>query len=196
VRFGKSAPLIFIGHLDFLRVFQKTIRRSGLPAAFSQGFNPHLLVSFALPLPVGMASTNDVADIVLAQEAPQIYRLLQAAAPQGLDFSPQITQTDNKCASIIAMADYTFEYPHALPPTDVLSREHIVIEKKTKKGMKQIDIRPNIFDIQTRGNTLHMRLSAGSAQFLSPFSAAGLVTDTQPISTTRTALFDATGTPL
>ncbi|MCL2456261.1 MAG: TIGR03936 family radical SAM-associated protein, partial [Defluviitaleaceae bacterium] len=69
LKFSKTKTLRFIGHLDFLRVFQQTIRRAGLPAAFSQGFNPHLMISFALPLPLGMESLNDYADITLESEA-------------------------------------------------------------------------------------------------------------------------------
>jgi len=52
LRFSKTGTLCYLGHLDFLKVFTQAIRRSGLPIAYSQGFNPHQIISFALPLPL------------------------------------------------------------------------------------------------------------------------------------------------
>ncbi|MBR6754287.1 MAG: TIGR03936 family radical SAM-associated protein, partial [Clostridia bacterium] len=54
VIFEKSERLRHIGHLDLMRAMQRALRRSGLPIAFSQGFNPHVLLNFAAPLSVGM----------------------------------------------------------------------------------------------------------------------------------------------
>ena len=53
----------FIGHLDVMRYFQKAIRRSGLDIAYSQGFNPHQLISFAAPLGVGLTSDGEYMDM-------------------------------------------------------------------------------------------------------------------------------------
>ena len=53
IKFSKEGPVKFVGHLDTMRYFQKAIRRANLPVAFSGGFSPHMIMSFAAPLGVG-----------------------------------------------------------------------------------------------------------------------------------------------
>ncbi len=66
VRFEKTGPIRFVGHLDFMRTFQKILKKSGLHALYTAGFNPHILLSFADPLGVGEESTCEYADIEFA----------------------------------------------------------------------------------------------------------------------------------
>ena len=63
IKFSKNGPLKFIGHLDVMRYFQKAIRRSSIPIAYSEGFNPHQIMSFASPLSVGHTSQGEYMDI-------------------------------------------------------------------------------------------------------------------------------------
>ncbi len=63
MRFTKTGSLKFIGHLDCMRFFQKAIRRAKLDVAYSQGFNPHQIMSFASPLSVGLTSDGEYIDI-------------------------------------------------------------------------------------------------------------------------------------
>ena len=62
VKFGKEGALRFIGHLDVLRTFQKIFRRADIPMAYSQGFSPHPIMSFALPLGLGLSSEGEYLD--------------------------------------------------------------------------------------------------------------------------------------
>ena len=55
IRFGKQPRLRFISHLDLQRFFQRALNRTGLPVAYSQGFNPHPLMSFGSALALGLA---------------------------------------------------------------------------------------------------------------------------------------------
>jgi len=66
IRFSKYGPLRFIGHLDVMRYFQKAIRRCGIPIAYSEGFSPHQIMSFAAPLSVGHTSEGEYMDIEVA----------------------------------------------------------------------------------------------------------------------------------
>jgi radical SAM-linked protein len=199
VCFAKGGKLRFIGHLDFLRAFQAAIRRAALPAAFSQGFNPHLLLSFALPLPVGMESARDYADLVLTEEVipTEIVARLTAADLPGLAVHAA-RPVDTKAAGIVAAADYTFTYQEPLPAAveGLLARSEIFVEKRTKKGLRQVDIRPDIFALKCEGANLHMHLSAGSARFVNPFAVASLVTEKEPEATVRAEMYDAEGRPL
>ena len=70
IRFSKTGPIRFAGHLDFQRTFQKAVKKSGLPAVYTSGFNPHMLMSFAAPLGVGEETTGDYADIEFAFRDP------------------------------------------------------------------------------------------------------------------------------
>ena len=63
IKFTKSGVMVFIGHLDMMRFFQKAMRRAEIDIAYSQGFNPHQIMSFALPLGVGVYSDGEYLDI-------------------------------------------------------------------------------------------------------------------------------------
>ena len=63
IKFSKKGPLRFIGHLDIMRYFQKAIRRSDIDIAYSTGFSPHQIMSFAAPLGVGVESEGEYFDI-------------------------------------------------------------------------------------------------------------------------------------
>ena len=65
IYFTKEGTARFIGHLDLQRVFQQSINRAKLPVAYSEGFNPHQLLSFAVPLPLGMAGKEEIAEIYM-----------------------------------------------------------------------------------------------------------------------------------
>ena len=69
IKFEKRGSLRFIGHLDLMRYFQKANRRADLPIAYSEGFSPHQIMSFAAPLSMGVESTAEYADFKLTDEA-------------------------------------------------------------------------------------------------------------------------------
>ena len=65
IRFTKTGSMQYIGHLDLMRYFQKLFRRCGFDVAYSQGFNPHQLMSFASPLGLGVTTIADYLDVTL-----------------------------------------------------------------------------------------------------------------------------------
>ena len=71
IRFAKKGNIRFIGHLDMLRYFQKAIRRAKLPIKYSEGFHPHQILSFAMPLGVGVESEGDYLDLELLDQEVQ-----------------------------------------------------------------------------------------------------------------------------
>ena len=200
--FSKSGALRYIGHLDFLKVFQQTIRRAGLPVAYSQGFNPHMQMSFALPLPLGMTSHKDYADLTLLSDIPEnIASKLNSHAPEGLNIQTIWETQGPGAAAIVTAADYCL--PIANPEIDsILSQQSIIVPKKTKSGIKDTDIRPDILNIwELEGATVEdsgekkplviMRLSAGSARFINPLLVAGLLLkhDAESTAITRVDLY-------
>ena len=110
MRFEKRDALRFISHHDLMRVFELALRRSGLRVAHTQGFNPHPKVSFALALPLGVESLDEIVDIDFEYEAdapspesivsqlgvvmPPGLRLLSAEIATG---RPRVTAVEYEC---------------------------------------------------------------------------------------------------
>ena len=230
LRFSKTGPLRFIGHLNFLKVFQQTIRRAGLPVAYSQGFNPHMQLSFALPLPLGMTSNSDYADLTLEREMPgeELVSRFNTQAPGGLHLIDAWETIGPGAAALVTVADYYFsmEMPESVN-TDMiaiinkaeeivqplLNQKSIIIPKKTKSGINNTDIRPDIFGIYAGAGqysqpdetgksyiyspcqaSIRMFLAAGSGRFLNPLIVAKLILghDIDTSSITRHELYHYT----
>ena len=86
IKFTKEGPMKFVGHLDTMRYFQKAIRRAELPIAFSGGYSPHMIMSFAAPLGVGVTSTGEYFDMELsvALSTDEICQRLNAQMVEGV----------------------------------------------------------------------------------------------------------------
>ena len=187
LQFSKTGPLTFIGHLDFLRVFQQMIRRSGLPIAYSQGFNPHQVLSFALPLPLGMESIKDYADITLTTEMPlgEIEAALNAHAPVGLVVKKAYVQTGKPAAAAATIGEYHVQTDMAVDvleakTAEILAAKELIVSKKTKSGVKDADIRPDILDIKLEDEVVKLILSAGSGKFLNPLLVCKIMLEEPP----------------
>jgi len=183
--FSKSGPLRFIGHLDLQRVFQRAVRRAEIPVAYSQGFNPHMLLSFALPLPLGMESSNDYADLIFDREVPfdWVAGKINECAPEGLHIK-KVYPAVGKAAAQVVAADYGLKIVEPVGEEiirDVLARGSIVIAKKTKKGVMDTDIRRDILSLEYFDyGYVQMRLSAGSERFLHPVAVGSLLLGEAP----------------
>jgi len=86
IRFSKTAPLRFIGHLDLHRAWERTLRRAGAPLAYSEGYNPRPRLNLGLALPLGCTSQGDLLDVMLetSWESEALCQALRTAAPPGL----------------------------------------------------------------------------------------------------------------
>ena len=174
IQFSKSGPLIYVGHLDLQRIFQQTIRRAKIPVVYSQGFNPHVLLSFALPLPLGMESVNDYADIVMKDQKDIVYAL-NLNAPDGLTIKKAYQTEGHKSAALTVAASYRFKADIPLSKAKesvaaLMENKTIFVSKKTKSGIKDTDIRPDILDLKAQEDGIYMQLAAGSARFLNPLT--------------------------
>ena len=72
IKFRKYGALKFIGHLDVMRFFQKLMRRADIPIAFTGGYSPHMIMSFASPLGIGLTSDGEYLDIELARPVDSV----------------------------------------------------------------------------------------------------------------------------
>ena len=89
IKFTKTGAMKFVGHLDTMRYFQKAIRRAELPVAFSGGYSPHMIMSFAAPLGVGTTSMGEYFDMELTEKVPtaEIEDRLNAVMVEGITIS-------------------------------------------------------------------------------------------------------------
>ena len=181
IRFSKYGAMKFIGHLDIMRYFQKAMRRADIDIAFTEGFSPHMIMSFALPLGVGVTSSGEYLDIEIVSPVPsrEAVKRLNSVMVDGMEVLSfrQIEEGKGaKAMSLVAAADYTVSFREGKEPPcgwqerldAFLLQEKIPILKKTKKSEKETDIKPLICECHTEGEQVHMTLAAGSAANLKP----------------------------
>lgn len=145
----------FIGHLDLMKLFQRTIKKSQIPIAYSRGFNPHQQMSFAIPLSLGYESHGEYMDIELSKEISpdEIKTTLNSTMPEGI-LIKKVRKLDNgekNCAAALTCGIYevTTEKMDLKNTIDYINAsKEIKIEKKTKKGIKEVDIKPYIYDLK------------------------------------------------
>ena len=168
-KYKKTEDLKYIAHLDTLRVFTRAIRRAKLHVSYSQGFNPHALISFVMPLSLGFTSNCEFVDIGFEKTVPNLGVKLDEALPGGFDVIEYYEAEDKP--ALITAAEYSVSFPCPPSADDIhsfFSQETLVVDKKSKRGIKQVDIMPMIFGYNYKDGVLTMRLAAGVEQTLNP----------------------------
>lgn len=176
--FGKRERLRFVSHLDLQRFMHRAFNRTNLPIAFSQGFNPHPVMSFASALAMGWTSEYEILDIKLTRDVAHDDALAQmrAALPPDLPVYDVRLVDDRhpKMMASVAMADYRITLPEngawaivdAIPA--FLAEPSVIAMRKTKSGEKPTDIRPMAVSIEAEGNVLTARLMLTESATLKP----------------------------
>ncbi len=211
IKFKKYGALRFIGHLDVMRYFQKALRQAEIDVAYTSGYSPHQVMSFASPLGVGLCSNGEYMDIRLnslpdtgdrgedrgeSRENTKtpgpceilIERLNAAGAPGLEAVSARFLPEDAKNAmASVAAASYTVRFREGRGPREAgrlkeelaafLSRESICIVKETKKGVREANLRPGIYEFSWDGDAFHMLLNASSGSNIKPGQVIGALFD-------------------
>ena len=181
IKFLKQGSMKFVGHLDMMRYFQKAMRRADVKIRYSEGFSPHQIMSFAAPLGVGITSNGEYLDIEANEDdLKSITDRLNQVMVEGIEvLSCRKLQDSSKNAmSIVCAADYTLEFREGYQPKDLdeffeklldfYAQEQIVITKKTKKGQKEMDLKPLIYQLRRNGEGIFMQVSTGSTDNIKP----------------------------
>lgn len=167
--FEKTGNAIYISHLDLMRLFWRAFQRAQLPLTHSQGFNPRPSVSIALPLSLGVQSCCELLDFELeGQSVPcgEIADRLNAALINGVRVLR--VYEDGRKLKELALLDcmVCMEYDRPLPPdavervTELFGRERLPVEKKSKNGIVEQDIRPMIKAIHVTAEAGELTLRA------------------------------------
>lgn len=181
IKFSKTGPLKFIGHLDVMRYFQKLLRRAQIPVKYSEGFSPHQLLSFSHPLPLGMESLGEYADIELTESIATkdaLKRLSAESVPNiGILSFKELPEKCENAMACVSASRYEISFIGKIPCTDLkksldnlLAKTEIIVFKKTKKSEKYENIRPYIYEITANSdnNKFEILLSSGSVNNVKP----------------------------
>ncbi len=149
--FAKEGRAVYLSHLDLLRTVQRVFLRAGVALRHSQGFHPHPLLSFALPLPLGQSSVCELLDFETEGEfeAESLPGRLNERMPEGLRAISCYAPVRAIRELAFLSCEVEFLYDHGVPAgggeriRTLLTGEKLVIEKRTKhKELAEIDIRP------------------------------------------------------
>lgn len=185
VIFNRGDEVKFISHLDLMKAFERTMRRTGLPVAYSQGFNPHPQMVFGLPLSVGITSEAECADLMFAQDVTPEYVMekLNQELPKGLfikkagiKISKANIMAEISAAQYKVVLEKSTDLSQERLETDInsiLAQNTVIVLKETKNGSKELDIRPMLFDAKITSCDevsfcLTVLLSAGSQANVKP----------------------------
>lgn len=203
--FEKGERIRHIGHLDIQRSVQRGLRRSGLPVAYSQGFNPHILITFASALSTGACGKREIMDVTMAEEvtAEEFLARINRAMPPEMQVSEAraVDQHYPSLMGLVRAAEYdlmirdaeTGKRLTALIP-EFLARDTIPAMRKTKTKLTECDIKPLILSLRGEGNHLYTTLVLTERESCKPQmllealkQQAGIEEDVR-ILVTRTAL--------
>ena len=179
--FSKTGTAKYISHLDLNRCMSRAVHKAKLPLWYTEGFHPHAFLTFALPLSLGAEGLRESMDIKMEEDLcpEEIRDRLNAALPPDIRVL-DVTEPVMKPGQI-AWASYLVE----LEPEEgesgeslaeklqsLLGQTAILVEKRSKSGVKTVDIRPGIqeAEIEPAGECVRLRLilPAGSMENINP----------------------------
>lgn len=160
IKYTKESEIKFLSHLDLMRTIQRVIRRAKLPIEYSKGFNPHMSISIAQPLSVGVYSTGEYLDAVFIEEVDEkkILKALNENTVGGVKFLSVTTvarkegQKNQQAMATIDAAKYIIKFKlkdeSALDMDSLMKLSQWTILKKSKSGEKETDIKPLVKEIR------------------------------------------------
>ncbi|MBQ3195739.1 MAG: DUF2344 domain-containing protein [Clostridia bacterium] len=199
----KKGNARYTSHLDTQRTVTRALVRSGLPLYYSQGYNPHLKLVFALPVSLYQDALYDVFDVDILEKVDPAVAAAQLGAVMPPDMPVLKAAYPVKKFKELAFASYEISIRTALSPEELQSRfaGEVVVEKKSKKKCAFTDISPMIKELSAEGTEdgalIKCTLSASPDNYLNPkYITEFLGEDISFSHTVRTMLFDEDGKPL
>ena len=179
IRFRKVGKLQYISHLDLQRTMQHCIKRSGIPAWYTKGFNPHYKLVFALPLSVGAESECELLDLRIDRDIAdaEILRRFNETVTeelQGLDaWTPTTKFADIAWAKYsVTLSGPVLGDDDAAAAKKLLTTSPLMMIKRSKSGEREVDLVPMIHSVEADGGagelTLSLMLNAAGADYLNP----------------------------
>lgn len=177
MEFSVRGALAYLSHLELMKVFRQSFRRSGLPISFSEGFNPHMKLSFAIAKGVGLESEGELLEIETecSIDIDDFMDRINKVIPAGLKVKSlkEKTKSTKSLSSMLRKSEYLLEFGDKLSKdeykaiiTDKLNKSEILMEVKTKKSIGVKDIKEYIYDWKFIENGVIIQVYAGSEKNL------------------------------
>ncbi len=158
VRYAKRGKMRFASHRDVARVFERGVRRAGLPIAYSAGFTPHPKISYAGGAPTGVASEAEYLSLALTsrQAATQVAERLNAALPDGIDVidvTDDVRTGDRTTFGPLDASTWRVVLPGVKPAAaeqavaDFLTLGEALVERRTDKVVRSLDARGAVVEM-------------------------------------------------
>lgn len=178
VKYSKGEEVKYVGHLDSMRTFVRCIKRTCIPIKYSNGFNPRVQISFALPLGVGVTSDSEYFDLEIEKKMNETLLIgeLNSVLPTGFR-AQKVTFVENKKSlmSLVKEAVYEIKLEGNLDfkkVKELFEKDEIMLEKesKSKKGNQEINLKNYIIDIDFDENEskIIVHSTAGSVNNMNP----------------------------
>lgn len=192
----------FISHLDMTRFMSRLIAKSKIPVWYTEGFNRHIYMNFAVPLSLGFEGLYEILEIRIIDDNfsnEDCLNALNSVTVDGIEFMSVCDQKQNM--KDIGFAEFKLGFDENIPEKlkEFLQSDSILCEKKGKKGkIKEIDLIPKIKSFKTEDNILILVLVAGNEDNLNPTLVMDTYfakTETEPLfySVVRTAILNKNG---
>lgn len=175
VKFTKTGSLQFISHLDLCRTMRSALIRAGLPVWYTEGFNPHPKMVFALPLSIGTQSVTEYMDIKMNEEIPEkdFMNILDAQTTDEMKIL-DVYRPQTKF-NTIKWAEYDIDFAGNIESAKNIFDNPYVVMKRSKSGEKETDIVPYIGKISFSAERVNVILSAENDSYLNPEYIASAV---------------------
>jgi radical SAM-linked protein len=154
VRYATRGRLRFTSHRDFSRAFERAVFRARVPMAYSSGFNPHPRISYAGAAPTGSASEAEYLELALAQvvDPSDVHAALAQALPDGLDVVEVVVSEGGSLSDLLQASHWRLDVPGdpdevAAEVAAFLARESVVVQRMTKKGLRDLDARAAVVSL-------------------------------------------------
>ncbi|MBO7208137.1 MAG: DUF2344 domain-containing protein [Clostridia bacterium] len=179
VTFKKGENMRYTGHLDVLRTFSRVLRRFDFPLKYSEGFNPHPVMTFILPTGVGVTSDCEIVDVGITDNVntEEFIKNFNSVSQKDSIVAVSAEITDEPMPTIVK-ANYVVKI---LNENKITAEEikksielpEILIEKKSKKQTKEVNLKDFLFDysvevINEKEVFLNLTISAGNTSNLKP----------------------------
>ena len=201
--YKKQGRAKYISHLDMNRLFTRVLKRSGLPVWYTEGFNPHIFVTFALPLSLGYVSEYDICDFrivddnITNEKAAEVLKETFPSSIEVVNVIEPVMKVKELCfAEFEVFIDCNSENAQKLK--NFLNSDEIIVDKTTKKKqLKSFDVKPKIKRMTVtdtnEGLKVYLMLPCGSEENINPsiiFEKAWETVDFEITSVTRGKLYD------
>ena len=164
VRFTKTGRMRFLSHHDLMRLFERAMRRTGLPLRMTEGYNPHPVIAFPTALGLGIESLDEILEFELTSwTSPKgIEKVLGEQLPEGVTVA-SAEAFDRKQRSFVNFVEYQASCPGQLEGVvdrirAFLALKECPVERVSDKGSKTVEIRQYVMALDVENDQLYLRV--------------------------------------